>query len=95
MISNIELTSDVESDENYNLMFNRKKKETFLTLSPKVLAEINQPTSPFMSYQLLENSEKIDYINKYLSGKRDHSIDRTWNIQKGMFGWAVGYLLLR
>jgi hypothetical protein len=30
MISNIELTSDDESDENYSLMFVRKKKEHFL-----------------------------------------------------------------
>ena len=76
-------------------MFNRKKKETYLTLSAKALAEVNQPTSPFVSFKDLEGSEKIEYINKYLSGKRDHSIDRNWNIQKGMFGWAVGYLLLR
>ena len=40
-------------------------------------------------------SDKTQYINKYLAGKRDHTIDREWNIQKGMLGWAGGYLLLR
>jgi hypothetical protein len=33
LISNIELTTDNESDDNYCLMFNRKKKEAFLTLN--------------------------------------------------------------
>ena len=44
---------------------------------------------------ILGVNNEANYINKYLSGKRDHSIDRHWNIQKGLFGWAAGYLLLR
>jgi len=40
-------------------------------------------------------SDPTQYINKYLVGKRDHTINRHWNIQKGMIAWSVGYLLLR
>lgn len=48
LISNIELTTDVESDDNYCLMFVRKKKETFLTLNDRAKQELNQVTSdPF------------------------------------------------
>lgn len=35
------------------------------------------------------------YIDKYLAGKRDHTINRFWNLQKGVLAWGVGYLLLR
>ena len=42
MIANIELTSDNEHDENYNLIFGRQKKETFLTPNSKALQEIGQ-----------------------------------------------------
>ncbi len=40
-------------------------------------------------------SNTAEFIDKYLAGKRDHTINREWNLQKGMFGWAAGYLLLR
>ena len=50
LISNIELTSDVESDENYCLMFVRKKKEAFLTLNDRAKQELSQVTpDPFRS----------------------------------------------
>ena len=39
--------------------------------------------------------DRTTFINKYLAGKRDHTINRHWNIQKGMLAWGVGYLLLR
>ncbi len=42
MISNIELTTDDESDDNYCLMFVRKKKEAFLTLNDRAKQEIKQ-----------------------------------------------------
>lgn len=42
LISNIELTTDVESDDNYCLMFVRKKKEAFLTLNDRAKQELNQ-----------------------------------------------------
>lgn len=50
LISNIELTTDVESDDNYCLMFVRKKKEAFLTLNDRAKQEINQVRlGPFRS----------------------------------------------
>ena len=42
MISNIELTTDNEDDDNYNLMFVRNKKESFLTLNSKAQQELSQ-----------------------------------------------------
>ena len=45
MISNMELTSDNEEDENYNLMFVRRKKENFLTLNSKAQQEMEQVPS--------------------------------------------------
>jgi hypothetical protein len=42
LISNIELTTDDEKDDNYCLMFVRKKKEAFLTLNDKARQELTQ-----------------------------------------------------
>lgn len=42
MISNMELTTDNEHDENYSLMFVRKKKEAFLTPNSKAFQEVGQ-----------------------------------------------------
>jgi hypothetical protein len=42
LISNIELTTDVEGDDNYCLMFNRKKKEQFLSINGKAQQELSQ-----------------------------------------------------
>jgi hypothetical protein len=42
LISNIELTTDVESDDNYCLMFVRKKKEAFLALNDKAKQDLSQ-----------------------------------------------------
>lgn len=41
VISNIELTTSDESDDNYNLMFVRSKKENFLTLNDRARSEIS------------------------------------------------------
>jgi hypothetical protein len=41
-VSNIELTTDVESDDNYALMFVRQKKEAFLTLNDRAKQELSQ-----------------------------------------------------
>jgi len=45
MISNMELTTDNEEDENYTLMFARQKKENFLTLNSKAQQEMEQVPS--------------------------------------------------
>ena len=50
LISNIELTTDDESDDNYCLMFNRKKKEAFLTLNARAQQELGQVPSYSDSY---------------------------------------------
>jgi len=42
MISNMELTTDDENDDNYSLMFVRKKKEAFLTLNSRAQQELGQ-----------------------------------------------------
>jgi hypothetical protein len=42
MISNMELTTDDENDENYSLMFVRSKKEAFLTLNARAQQELGQ-----------------------------------------------------
>lgn len=40
MISNIELTSDDDNDENYAIVFKKERKERFLTLGEKPKQEI-------------------------------------------------------
>ena len=42
LVSNIELTTDDESDDNYTLMFNRKRKEQFLQLNARATQELAQ-----------------------------------------------------
>ena len=42
MISNIELTTDSEQDENYSLMFVRNKREIFLAPNSKAQQEVGQ-----------------------------------------------------
>ena len=44
---------------------------------------------------MIEPNNQSAYIDKYLAGKRDHTINRQWSLQKGVVGWGVGYLLLR
>ena len=49
VLSNIELTTDVDSDDNYCLMFVRKKKEAFLTLNARAQQQLAQVV--FLSIQ--------------------------------------------
>jgi len=44
VISNIELTTDDEADDNYCLMFVRQKKEAFLTLNSRASDDIQRVT---------------------------------------------------
>ena len=46
MISNMELTSEKEDDDNYSLLYLRKKRENFLTLNSKAQQEVAQVPSP-------------------------------------------------
>lgn len=94
LISNIELTTDVESDDNYCLMFVRKKKEAFLSLNDRAKQELAQVSQILLQLNNIYG-DKSAFIDKYLAGKRDHTIDRYWNLQKGVLAWGVGYLLLR
>lgn len=75
-------------------MFVRKKKEAFLTLNDRAKQDLSRV---FFSITKIANirSNGAAYIDKYFAGKRDHTIDRYWNLQKGALAWGVGYLLLR
>lgn len=75
-------------------MFVRKKKEAFLTLNDRAKQELSQvPLTSLQIDSLYANPSA--FIDKYLAGKRDHSINRYWNLQKGSLALGVGYLLLR
>ncbi len=41
------------------------------------------------------NADYKKYLDKYYIGKRDHSIDRYWNVNKMGLGYIGSYLLLR
>jgi hypothetical protein len=49
VISNIELTTDDEADDNYCLMFVRQKKEAFLTLNSRATDDIQRVIIPPIS----------------------------------------------
>ena len=60
VVSNIELTTDVESDDNYALMFVRKKKEAFLTLNDRARQDLSQVhPPPHTAQQHLLRSDRI------------------------------------
>ena len=75
MISNIELTTDDESDDNYSLMFVRKKKESFLTLNSRAQQEISQVTLFPFSFPPSTKTPKNTLINMCLENVITPSTD--------------------
>lgn len=39
--------------------------------------------------------DPIFLIDNFMVGKRDHTINRHWHLQRGIMGWGVAYLLFR
>ena len=39
--------------------------------------------------------DPVFLIDTFLAGKRDHTINRNWHLQRGIIGWGMAYLLFR
>lgn len=73
-------------------LFERDNKISFNLLRKVDLKSLKYFTY-FMQYELNKNTP--EYIDKYHTGKRDHTFWRSWTIEKFGIGYAVSYLLLR